>query len=173
MKRSLFCATLILSTFLILQAQSVGINSDNSAPDSSAILDIKSTTKGLLIPRMTSSQRTGIVAPAIGLIVYDTDESAFWCYVGEGSSWIEIMAGYVTLLRDVDEDTKIQVEESADEDVIRFDIAGTERWVMKDKSLAPSNSGGSVFIGIVAGDADDGSDNRNVFVGDSAGYFNS
>jgi hypothetical protein len=80
--------------------------------------------------------------------------------------------GGSTALEDADADTKIQVEESADEDIIRFDIEGTERWVMQGARLEPANTGNSVFIGQGAGANDDLTDNQNVFVGDSAGYSN-
>ena len=49
----------------------VGIN--NSAPDASAQLDVSSTTKGLLLPRLTKSQRDAITSPAAGLMIYQTD----------------------------------------------------------------------------------------------------
>lgn len=51
----------------------IAVNSDGSAPDNSAMLDVKSTVKGLLAPRMTQVQRIAIVSPATGLIVYQTD----------------------------------------------------------------------------------------------------
>ena len=54
-------------------AQGVGINATGAAADTSAILDVSSTTKGLLVPRMTAAQRTAIVLPATGLVVYQTD----------------------------------------------------------------------------------------------------
>jgi len=44
----------------------VGINTDNSTPDPSAMLDVKSTTSGMLVPRMTVDQRNAIVSPAEG-----------------------------------------------------------------------------------------------------------
>jgi hypothetical protein len=53
--------------------QNVGITADGSMPDNSAMLDVKSTAKGLLIPRMTEVQRTAISSPATGLMVYQTD----------------------------------------------------------------------------------------------------
>lgn len=67
-------------------AQNVGINADGSTPDASAMLDIKSTTKGLLIPRMTSAQRTAIAAPAMGLLVYDTTLNLYYSY--NGTAWV-------------------------------------------------------------------------------------
>ncbi len=60
-----------LDRFVINNAGNIGIGT--SAPAASALLDISSTTKGLLAPRMTSAQRTAIASPATGLLVYQTD----------------------------------------------------------------------------------------------------
>jgi hypothetical protein len=56
------------------EAQNVGINNDGSAPNPSAILDIKSATKGILIPRIIlagSKDTTTIATPAVSLLVYN------------------------------------------------------------------------------------------------------
>src|SRR6185503_8149840 len=82
---SFFCVTAKIFS------QSVAINEDGSAPDPTAMLDIKSNSKGLLIPRMTSAERTAIANPAPGLIVYDTDIDRF--YFQSTSGWIEMSAG--------------------------------------------------------------------------------
>lgn len=67
-------------------SQNIGLNSDGSVPDSSAIVDIKSTNKGLLIPRVTEVQKNAISSPATGLIIYQTDgSSGFYFY--NGSAW--------------------------------------------------------------------------------------
>jgi len=65
MKRSIFIIAFLIFSFSlsVLHAQ-VGINSDNTDPDASAMLDVKSTEKGLLAPRMTTTQRTAISTPA-------------------------------------------------------------------------------------------------------------
>ncbi|MDP4209389.1 MAG: hypothetical protein Q8928_11310, partial [Bacteroidota bacterium] len=63
-------------------AQGVGISETTITADNSAILELKSTQRGLLIPRMTTLQRTGILSPAAGLMVYDTDTKSFWYYEG-------------------------------------------------------------------------------------------
>jgi uncharacterized protein (TIGR02145 family) len=67
------------------------ISEDGSLADPSAMLDVKSTTKGALIPRMTAAQRNAIGAPASGLMVYQTDGTAgfyyylsAWTYIGSG-----------------------------------------------------------------------------------------
>jgi len=51
----------------------IAINTNSANPDASALLDMASTTKGMLIPRMTYVQRNGIVSPATGLLIYQTD----------------------------------------------------------------------------------------------------
>jgi cysteine-rich repeat protein len=56
--------------------------------DYSAMLDVNSTQRGILIPRMTTAQRTAIKAPATGLMVFDATYNSFW-YFG-GNSWKEI-----------------------------------------------------------------------------------
>ena len=81
-----------LCSFLSAQ-QGVAINTDGSNPVASAILDVKSTTRGLLIPRMTFDQRNDIASPALGLLVYQTDkqykfERGFCAY--NGSAWIRL-----------------------------------------------------------------------------------
>lgn len=54
-------------------AAQVGINNDGTAPSSSAMLDVKSTSKGILFPRMTIDQRNAITSPAEGLVIYCTN----------------------------------------------------------------------------------------------------
>ncbi|MCD4746956.1 MAG: hypothetical protein K8R58_11730, partial [Bacteroidales bacterium] len=66
---------LFVTLFMALMSYSqVGINTDGSDPDGSAMLDVKSTTLGLLIPRMTDAEKNAIVLPATGLLVFQTDE---------------------------------------------------------------------------------------------------
>ena len=72
----------------LLFAQSVGIN--NNAPDASAILDVKSGTKGMLIPRTSTPSRLAILNPAKGLMLYDTTTSSFWFY--NGTAWGNLSA---------------------------------------------------------------------------------
>ncbi|MCP4552706.1 MAG: hypothetical protein GY834_11845, partial [Bacteroidetes bacterium] len=77
-----------------------------------------------------------------------------------------------SVLSDTDNDTKIQVEESPDEDIIRFDMGGKEYFRMDSGRLEVDNTGNSVFIGAGAGAHDDFTDNNNVAIGDSALYSN-
>ena len=85
---------------------------------------------------------------------------------GSGSLTWQTNTGVVqTLIEDTDNDTKIQVEESTDEDIIRFDIKGVEKWVFAGSRIIPVNSGETIAIGKNAGLSDDLSDNHNVFLG--------
>jgi hypothetical protein len=88
MKKLITIFTFTLSLFTSY-SQSVGIGTN--APNASAQLDVTSTSKGLLIPRMTTVQRTAIASPAIGLMVYDTNLAAFYFY--NGSSWNAVNSG--------------------------------------------------------------------------------
>jgi hypothetical protein len=58
-------------------AQNMAINTDGSTPDASAMVDIASTTKGFLLPRMTTTQQNAIPSPATGLLVYNTTDNGF------------------------------------------------------------------------------------------------
>lgn len=80
---------LALSLFTVLGAfaQNGDVGIGTPTPHNTAALDITSTTKGLLIPRMTTSNRTGITSPATGLQVYDTDTNTIWLF--DGTVWVE------------------------------------------------------------------------------------
>jgi hypothetical protein len=172
MKTRYLLIALLLFSNALLRAQ-VGINTDNSAPEGSAMLDIKSTQKGLLIPRMNGTQRLAIAAPATGLLVYQTDGSdGFYFYNGTG--WVSLTDATVTpaTLADADNNTKIQVEESLNEDIIRFDLGGTEYFRLNLGRLEVLNTGNSVFLGLGAGLNDDLTSNLNVGIGSLALRFN-
>jgi uncharacterized protein (TIGR02145 family) len=77
--------------------EQVGVNTDGSEPNKSAILDIKSFTKGLLLPRMTLVQIKNIQGPANGLIVYNTDDDKLYIYRDLCSCWTDIQLGSSTV----------------------------------------------------------------------------
>ncbi len=91
LKTLLFAVTLF-ALAVSTNAQSVGINSDGSAPNGSAMLDVNSTTKGFLAPRLTAEQKAAITSPGTGLLIYQTDgTSGFYYY--SGSAWILVGTG--------------------------------------------------------------------------------
>jgi hypothetical protein len=65
----------------------VGIGTN--APSSTAILDLSSTTQGVLIPRMTAAQKAAISSPANGLLIFQTDAPSDFYYYN-GSSWTSL-----------------------------------------------------------------------------------
>ncbi|MFZ4706605.1 MAG: hypothetical protein ACOYMF_11420 [Bacteroidales bacterium] len=88
MKNLLF---LVFLAFVITSNAQVAINTDGSLPDNSSMLDVKSSSKGMLVPRMTTAQRTAIVSPAAGLLVFDNTTNSFWFY--GAAAWKEITTG--------------------------------------------------------------------------------
>ncbi|MDX1476878.1 MAG: tail fiber domain-containing protein, partial [Saprospiraceae bacterium] len=114
----------------------VSISGTATPPDSSAMLDIQSDTRGLLIPRMDSTQRQLIANPAEGLLVFDTDTKSFW--FRQAGAWAELTTGS-SGLQDLDRDTKVLVEASPDADRIRF--------VTRDSLVMVIDSTGHIGIG--------------------------
>jgi len=86
MKKYIFSLSVFLAFILICGSPLFGqaaINTDGSIPNASSMLEIKSTTKGMLIPRMTQLQRLAIATPATSLLVFQTDvTSGFYYYTG-------------------------------------------------------------------------------------------
>ena len=86
---------LIISSIMLINvqiyAQNVGIGANTFTPDNSALLELQSTNSGLLLPRMTKSQRDAISSPATSLIIYQTDNTpGFYYNAGTPSSpnWV-------------------------------------------------------------------------------------
>lgn len=81
---------LLLFFFLITFIGNAQIGIGTTTPDATSILDITSTTKGMLAPRMTTAQRNAIATPAQGLLVYDTDLKLFY-YYSTPSGWLPLL----------------------------------------------------------------------------------
>jgi hypothetical protein len=166
MRTKFFIIILILTVFNS-KAQ-VGIGT--VLIDNSAALELLSTDKGFLIPRMTKAEMVAIVNPADGLFVFDNTGDRYWYY--NGSSWVNISDNTGLKLVDQDNDTQVHVEKTPDEDIIRFEIAGTDRWAFEGKRLMPINSGSSIFIGEMTGENDDLTWKKNVYLGNNTGIAN-
>lgn len=89
MFRNYLLLPVLLMMAKLMFAQGVGFGTNN--PDPSALVDITSNNKGMLVPRLTSAQRTAIASPAPGLLVYDTNTNSFWFY--NGTAWANLSAG--------------------------------------------------------------------------------
>lgn len=87
--RNLLIILLILF-FLVDESfsQSLAVNTDGSIANTSAILDVKSTQKGILIPRMSKTEKNAISSPANGLLVFQETPDSVGLYYYNGTSWI-------------------------------------------------------------------------------------
>jgi len=149
------------------------INEDGSTPHSSAILDVDSNSKGILIPRLTQSEVNAMPNPKEeSLLIYNTslNRYQFW----NGTKFIDISPRETIL--DFDNDTKVSVEQTTDEDVIHFDIAGDEKMALLE------NSNGRTLLQLFDDDrnlhignnvATNTSGSNNTYLGDNAGRYNS
>jgi hypothetical protein len=84
------CIAFLLALIFLSQSgisQNLGIGTTN--PNTSAKLDITSSNSGLLVPRMTTTDRNRIANPAKGLLVYDSTTNEFWFF--NGSAWREML----------------------------------------------------------------------------------
>ena len=89
MKKYFFQSILCVSTLLIFShssySQGLAVNTDGSTADASAILDVKATNKGMLVPRVSST--ASVISPATGLLVYQTSAPTGFYYYN-GMSWL-------------------------------------------------------------------------------------
>jgi len=93
--KNLILATVFIFNLLFLTIdcsaqQGVSINIAGAPPDNSAMLDVSSINRGLLVPRMTEAQKMAIVSPANGLLIFQTDNSiGFWYYDATILAWVQ------------------------------------------------------------------------------------
>jgi hypothetical protein len=86
MKKYSLTLLCIIAGLSVCAQNNIGIGTQT--PHQSSILEINSTSKGVLVPRMTSAQRIAISGPAQGLLVYDNDVKGFMFY--NGTAWAAI-----------------------------------------------------------------------------------
>jgi len=94
MKKITFLLLVLASITASTTFSQVAINSDGESPNSKSMLDVKSTTKGILIPRMLTSERitlgNTLTTAEKGMMVYDTEKGAFYYF--DSSSWVKLAA---------------------------------------------------------------------------------
>ncbi|MEM6699412.1 MAG: hypothetical protein AAF599_13505 [Bacteroidota bacterium] len=148
----------ISTTYLLAQNTTIKpdkacINCPTDEPDASAILDIQSTEKGILIPRMDSTTRKAITNPAEGLMVYDSTYFSFWYY--SNMQWKEI--SLTDEVEDADADAMNEIKDlelsgnilSLTDDATTVDLSDFENnWTENSGDLYRSS--GKVGIGILA-----------------------
>jgi hypothetical protein len=79
-------AVIAFTSFVHAQNQNVGVGT--LTPNASAMLDVVSTSKGVLVPRMNTAQMNAITSPANGLMIYNTDSLCF-CYY-KSLAWVSL-----------------------------------------------------------------------------------
>ncbi|MBK9337647.1 MAG: hypothetical protein IPM98_14215 [Lewinellaceae bacterium] len=193
MKRLFLSALVFLAIHGLAGAQAISINTDGSNPDTSAILDVKSTDKGILIPRMDFMQRMAIAFPASGLIVYEIGNgataNAFWYNAGTPTApdWQRVglrATGLncnpanpnvvTTVAEDCDQDTQVETDYLLQNpDIIRMTLGDynsgttnpTQVLVLRHNSATNPNSNTMLEIFDPTG-------NANLFIGEKAGNAN-
>lgn len=163
----LFILALIVSAFFVnTQAQNtypgsgaVGIGT--LSPASSSLLDITSTTKGVLIPRMTKTQRDAIASPATGLLIYQTNSTAgFYYYTGTVWTAVSAKGANTSLSNLVAAGTAVNANLNPSATGIRDIGSATLRWdEIYGRSVDGQNSSADVATGTfvnqyAVGDAD-------------------
>jgi uncharacterized protein (TIGR02145 family) len=91
--KQLFLLLTILSLIFSTYAQNVGIGT--TTPAASAVLDLNSTTKGFLPPRMTTAERNLIVTPATGLVIFNTSTNSL--ETKNSSGWVSLSSSFVPM----------------------------------------------------------------------------
>ncbi len=95
--KNIYIVVLLATQCVFIQrssAQNIAINEVGNLPDTSAMLDISSVTKGLLTPRMTTTQQNAIPVPAKGLLIFNLTDNEF--KVNTGTSIAPIWTGLAT-----------------------------------------------------------------------------
>ena len=109
----------IFTTFAAM-AQSVGINADGSTANATAMLDVSSTTKGFLPPRMTTTERDLIASPATGLVIFNTITNGL--EIKSITGWISLKA-------------------SSDVVFLPTIVIGTQQWMEKNLEVVTYRNG--------------------------------
>jgi hypothetical protein len=98
--RTLRNYTVVLCLLLATNATAqLKVGDNPNTISSSSVLEMESTNKGMLVPRMSTAQRTAIVAPALGLLVYDNVTNSFWQF--NGTVWVELSNYWVKTGNDI------------------------------------------------------------------------
>jgi trimeric autotransporter adhesin len=153
MKKLLYIITLTAS--FAATAQSVGINTDGSTPDASAVLDLKANgAKGLILPRLTTSQRDAhIILPTPGMVIYNTTTNALEVAIS-GSLWADVINGTTSAAASSPTSTSIGgvgIGTSSPDANAALDITSATKGVLLPKSATdPTGVVGMIYYNTAA-----------------------
>lgn len=184
------CLMFIASMFVIhsATAQSLAINTDGSNADASALLDVKSTVKGVLIPRMTKAERMSIALPATGLMVFQNapDSAGFYYYDGTAWNWMASINGNADTLAwkrngNAGTNTATHFIGTTDNQVLNFKVNNTKSGLIDNVnynssfgfSSLPVNSAGTHNTAIGFQAMNNNNANYNTAVGAFSSFNNS
>ncbi|MBI1288058.1 MAG: hypothetical protein GC178_10840 [Flavobacteriales bacterium] len=160
MKKSTLIQILVISFILLLASSLQMVHAQNGVgievPNPLEMLDVN----GAIKVGTDYNNTTGAPQGGAGTIRWNGTNFEGW----DGTQWVIFGSGSSNLLEDADQDTKVQVEESPDEDLIRFDVAGTEYFRMEAGRVRITNTNWNVFYGDDAGELT-GTGQRNTAFG--------
>ncbi|MSQ79384.1 MAG: hypothetical protein EXR21_06885 [Flavobacteriaceae bacterium] len=141
----------------------VGIGTNT--PDTTAMLEVQSSSKGVLIPRLTETQRNSITSPASSLLIFNTDSGEYNYY--RGGAWRTILStgrGWSIFGTPTDPvpDTMIWLG-TTDNTPLKFMVNNNRAGIIDHNYM-------NAYLGYKAGNASSTTATKNVFVGDSSGF---
>ena len=155
-----------------LFSQNIAINTTGNTPDTSAMLDISSTSQGFLMPRMTTAQMNVITLPATGLLIFNTSLNVFEVNLGTTTSpnWVPIgtsQTGWATN-GNAGTNSGANFLGTTDNHAIRLKVNNQSAGFI-DSSTLFSVANGNVFYGLQAGYSNPNALTSNTFIGSAAG----
>ena len=124
---------LTLTVFFLVKSSTyaqVGIGTTN--PNTTSILDVTSTTQGILVPRMTTTERLAITTPANSLLVYDTTVKAYYFYDTPTTTWVKMNS-------DNDKRTNYKLVKSSSDLASELTAGGGTRYLLTSNTLYEIN----------------------------------
>ena len=181
MIRHLLLSSAALLLAATLNAQSVAINTDGTTANASSLLEVKSTTKGMLIPRMTKSEKSLIGSPATGLLIFQNspDSIGFHFYNGSAWVWLGDASNTDSLSWKTTGNNNLRSSNfigTLNDSALRFRIRNTASGIIDSisqntalgfKTLYGNNGSGNTALGFRSL-ASNSAGNQNVAIGDSA-----
>lgn len=166
MKKNIFCINFVYAANVIL-AQSLAINTDATTADASALFDVKSGSKGVLIPRMKKGQKNAIAAPATGLLVFQNAPDSIGFYYYDGAKWLWLAASNsidtIAWKTTGNTGTNAATQFIGTKDNVLISFRQNDKWIGRLDATAKN-----YLIGAASGQSISGT--NNVAIGDSAAY---
>ena len=166
MKRIIYSCAIALFIFFTAGTsfgQGVSYNTTGASAHASAMLDVQSTSKGVLVPRMTAAEKTAISSPATGLMIFQTDGTAGYYYYS-GSAWT--MVGNMpagTTTGDMlywNGSAWAHVGAGTNTQVLTY-ISGVPTWTAPVLNLSVGMAYGGGIVAYILGPTDPGYDSHN------------